>query len=88
MASMAFFCVVLAEAPRTPPTTPDRHAPTKKRAAKRARLCSGAAPKSFFCSVFLSPPAHQDGGTPGRAGGRISRIKEIHAGIYETPHGT
>ena len=37
----------------TPSTTPDRHAPTKKRAAKRARLCSGAAPKPFFCSVFL-----------------------------------
>ena len=24
-----------------------------------------------------SPPAHQDGGTPGRAGRRMSRIKEI-----------
>jgi len=35
-----------------------------------------------------SPPAHQDGGTPGRAGGRISRTKEIQAGIYETPHDT
>ena len=28
---------------------------------------------------WLSPPAHQDGG-------RISRIKETQAGIYETPH--
>ena len=38
----------------TPPTTPDRHAPTKKRAAKRARLCSGAAPKPFFLfCVFI-----------------------------------
>ena len=42
----------------------------------------------FWYKICFSPPAHQDGGTPGRAGGRISRIKEIQAGIYETPHDT
>ena len=40
--------------------------------------------------LIIAPhaPALRDGGTPGRAGGRMSRIKEIQAGTYTKRHMT